>query len=135
MRDYAWMCLNLSEWLLFYLHLSIVIPYLKEPYTVLLESKNLIFFIVAGSIWFYLLFWAKYFFKLDFKSAVAFGGWADQGPRILPSNDIPSICIYDAFLMICLSILLLFIHNLVLWRRFAKAVILQYCKSVRESSR
>ena len=23
---------------------------------------------------------------LDFKSAVAFGGWADQGPRILPKQ-------------------------------------------------
>ena len=38
---YAWLCLNVPKpvWMAFVLHLSIVIPYLKEPYTVFLESE------------------------------------------------------------------------------------------------
>ena len=56
---YAWLCLNLpkSIWIAFVLHLPIVIPYLKEPWTVFLENENLIFFTkVAENIWFWLLF-------------------------------------------------------------------------------
>ena len=53
-HGYAWLCLNKlkSVWMAFVLHLFIVILYLKETYTVFLKSKNLIFPIVAGSIWF-----------------------------------------------------------------------------------
>ena len=42
---YDWLCLNVSKsvWMAFVLHLPIVIPYLKELYTVFLESKNLFF--------------------------------------------------------------------------------------------
>ena len=38
---YAWLCQNVPKpvWMAFVLHLSIVIPYLKEPYTVFLESE------------------------------------------------------------------------------------------------
>ena len=58
------------------------------------------------------------------------------GRESYPSNDIANKYIYDAVLMIYLSILLLlFFHFLVLNQRFTKAVILQFCKTVRESSR
>ena len=48
---YVYVCLNVPKffWMAFVLHLPIVISYLKELYTVFLESKNLIFSIIAGS--------------------------------------------------------------------------------------
>ena len=57
-----------------------------------------------------------------------------------PTSEIPNKYIYDAFLMISLSILLL-LFFVTFWlfirvnRRFTKAVILQVCKIVREISR
>ena len=63
--EYASICLN-NSWIIpvgmaFVLHLPIVIPYLKEPLTVFLKSKNLIFSIVAASNWFAFSFWLNIF--------------------------------------------------------------------------
>ena len=67
-RINSWICLIILEcaktaWIAFVLYLLTVIPYLKEPLTVFLESKNLIFSIVAGSIRFRFLFQTEYFYK------------------------------------------------------------------------
>ena len=44
---YAWLCLNVLNpvWMVFVLHLTIVIPYLKEPWAVFLGRENLIIFL------------------------------------------------------------------------------------------
>ena len=60
---YVWSCLKVPEfvWMAFVLHSPIVIPYLKESQTVFLESKKLIFSIVAGNIWFCCFFCFLFF--------------------------------------------------------------------------
>ena len=78
MSDYAWMCLNLPEWLLFYI---LVIPYLKEPTTVFLDSKNLIFSVVAGSIWICFFFLDCIFLQLWFQICCYL--WGPKGPGAL----------------------------------------------------
>ena len=84
---YAWLCLNVPKpvWMDFVLHLPIVIPYLKEPYTVFLESKNLIFFY---SSWKYLILFVLdwIFLQVRFEIAVTFGGRGGRGPWILPNQ-------------------------------------------------
>ena len=77
--EYAWTCPNNSRiipvWMDFVLHLPIVIPYLRERWTVFLKSENLIF-----SVRFCFLFYTEYFCNLlNFKSAVTFGGRACRG--------------------------------------------------------
>ena len=54
---YTWLYLNVpkSAWMVFVLHLPIVIPYLKEPWIVFLESENLIFFFYSSRRWLILL--------------------------------------------------------------------------------
>ena len=75
---YVWLYLNVPESvrMAFVLHFSIVIPW---------KVKFDYFSIVAGSIWFCLLFQTKYFYKSDFKSAVTFGGWGGRRTWILPN--------------------------------------------------
>ena len=59
------------------------------------------------------------------------------GRKSYPTNDIPNKHIYEAFLMIYLSILLLFTFCYFkgVNQRFTKAAILQFCNTLRESSR
>ena len=56
-----------------------------------------------------------------------------------PTSEIPNKYIYDAFLMTYLPILLLlfftFWHFKGVNRRFTKAVILQFCKTLRDISK
>ena len=84
---YAWLWLNVpkSVWMVFVLHLPVVIPYLKEPYTVFWESKNLIFFY---SGWKYLILFVLdwIFWQIRFQIAVTFGGRGGRGPSILPTQ-------------------------------------------------
>ena len=110
---YTWLCLNVpkSVWMDFLLHLSIVIPYLKEHILFFLTSKNLKFPIADESTWLY--------FRLNiFTSKIAnlllsLGADVAGGHEYYTVNDIPNKYIYDDFLMIYLSILLLlFCHFL-----------------------
>ena len=84
---YAWLCLNVpkSLWIPFALPLTIVIPYPKEPYTVFLESKNLIYFY---SSWKYLILFVLEWIILQvrFQIVVTFGGRVSRGPWILPNR-------------------------------------------------
>ena len=80
---YVWLFLNLTTfvWIVFVLHSPNVIPYVKEPQTVFLESKNLIFSIVAGSIWFCFLFLDWIFLQIRFQ--ICYYIWGPKGPGAL----------------------------------------------------
>ena len=95
MPEYAWMCLNLHEWLLFYF--LVVIPCLLErvatyyyrgyslkDYEVvfLFKRQNLIFSTIAGSIWFRL----NVFSKIFSPRISAFFAAANKMPRKLNEN-------------------------------------------------
>ena len=115
---YAWICLNNSwicliirqcvnvpkfVWMAFVLHSPIVIPYLKEPSTVFLESKNLIFSIEVGSIWFSFLFLGWIFLQVKLQLCCCV--WGLRGPQGLwsyPTSQVTNKYIYDAFLIIYL---------------------------------
>ena len=122
---YAWiipgyilLCLNVPKfvWMAFTLHSPIVIPYLNEPQTVFLESKNLIIPVAAS--WKYLILF--FVFRLNiFASKVSnillpFGAEEVVVFESQPNSEIP-IHLW-CFFMIYLSILLLFFHFLVLQR-------------------
>ena len=68
------------------------------------------------------------------------GAEADRTSESCPTSETPNKHIYDALLMIYLSILLL-LFFVTFWHfkgvnwRFKKAVILQFCKIIREISR
>ena len=80
---YVWLRLNVSKfvWIAFALHLSIVIPYLKEPETVFLESNDLISSIVSRSIWFCFLFLDWIFLQVRFQICSYL--WGPKGPGAL----------------------------------------------------
>ena len=77
---HVWLCLNLPKfvWIAFVLHSPIVISYLKESYNVFLESKNLIFSIVAGSIWFFFFFFLDWMF-LQVRFQICYYLWGPKG--------------------------------------------------------
>ena len=79
----CWLCLNVPKfvWMAFALHSPIVIPYLKEPWTVFLESKKLVFSIVAGSIWFCFLVLDWIFLQVRFQICCYL--WEAKGPGAL----------------------------------------------------
>ena len=81
--EYVWLCLNVPKfvWMAFVLHSPIVILYPKKPWTVSLESKNLIFSIVAGSIWFCFLFLDWIFWQIRFQIRCYL--WGPKGPGTL----------------------------------------------------
>ena len=116
----------------FALHSPILIPYLKESYTVVLESKNFDFFY---SSWKYLILF--FVFKLNiFTSKILnllLPLWAEGAGAFesYPTSEIPNKYIYDTFLMIYLSILLLlfctFWHFKEVNQRFTRA----FCSFVR----
>ena len=106
---YAWMCLNQSQWL--------------EVFNFVKCFRLNIF---ASKISNLLYLWGLR------------GLRRARGRESYSNNDIPIKYSCDTFLMICLSILVLFFT---FWyfkgvnQRFTKAVILQFCKTARESSR
>ena len=74
---YVWLCLIMSDY---------VIPYLKEPYTDFLESKNLIFFFsifffFSLSIWFCFLFSDWIFLQVRFQTCCYL--WGPKWPGAL----------------------------------------------------
>ena len=85
---HTWLCVNVPKfvWKVFVFHLPIVIPYLKEPYTILLESKNLIFFY---SSWNYLILLVLDWISLQvrFQIAVTFGDREAGDRESYPTND------------------------------------------------
>ena len=111
---YAWICLN-DSWvcpIAFDWHSPIVIPYLKESQTVFLESKNLLFSIVAGSIWFCFLFLDGLFTIKVSNLLLPLGAERAWGFESYPITEVPNKYIYCAFFMIYLSILLLLFFSL-----------------------
>ena len=118
--------------MVFALHSPILIPYLKESYTVVLESKNFDFFY---SSWKYLILF--FVFKLNiFTSKILnlllpLGAEGAGAFESYPTSEIPNKYIYDTFLMIYLSILLLlfctFSHFKEVNQRFTRA----FCSFVR----
>ena len=86
---YAWLCLNVlkSVWMAFVFHVLIVIPCVKEPYVVFLESKNLIFSIVFDFV---------FCFRLNISTSkfsnllLPFGAEEAGGCESCPTIEIPS---------------------------------------------
>ena len=79
----VWSCLNVANFvrMAFALYSPIVMPYLKETYTVFVESKNEIFSIVPGSIWFCFLFLDWILLQTRFQIWCYL--WGRQGPEDL----------------------------------------------------
>ena len=83
-------------------------------------------------------------FRLNSFTSKVLGAERSVGLEFYPTSEIPNKYIYDAFLMIYLSILLpllLLLFFVTFWhfkgvnQRFTKAVILRFCKIAREISR
>ena len=109
---YAWLCLNVpkSVWRAFVFYLLIYFL-IQRSFSSKVEIC-FFFYSIAGGIWFCLLFSCKI---SDLSLPLGTEGAA--GSESYPSNDITHKYIYDAFLMIYLSILLwLFFHFPVLQR-------------------
>ena len=110
-----------------------MIPYLKESWTIFLETENLIIFfsIVAGGFSFCLLLFGLNMFRSKISDLLLpFGTESAGDHESYPIIDISNKYIYDALLMIYLSILLLllFFHFLVPWRN--QSEIHKSCNSV-----
>ena len=126
--EYAWICLN-NSWICLIMSKC---PYIclngfcftfthcnslsKRTIDRFLGKVKFDFFVVPGSIWFYLFY--IYIFKSKISNLLLpFRAEGVRGRESYPTNDIPNKYIYDVFLMIYLSILLLFLYILVLQRR------------------
>ena len=113
--EYAWTCLIMSEWL-FVLHLPIVIPFLKEPKTVSLKSKN-VFFCIYQSQVFFVLDWI--FVQVRFQICRYLSGL--RGPGAVNLNILKQWCtqliyLWSFFNYLFTILLLLFFHFFVLQR-------------------
>ena len=104
--SYVGLFLNVPKfvWMAFVLH---------SPIDCFLGRKNLIFSIVTGSIWFCFLFLDWIFCASKVLDLVLpLGAKGARGFESYTTSEIPNKYIYDAFLMIYLSILLLLLFSL-----------------------
>ena len=126
---YVWLCLNVPKfvWMAFDWHSPFVIPYLKESQTVFSENKNLLFSIVAGSIWFCFLFLDGIFLQLRFQ--ICYYLWGPKGPEALnltqslrcPINISMVLFLWFIYLFRCCFFFTFWHFKRVSWR-FTKAV-------------
>ena len=137
MSEYAVICVDIPKyaWMAFILHLTIVIPCLKELYTVFLKRQNLIFSRVAGNTWFVFRFRLS-IFTSTISNLLLHLGTEGRWPWILYPQCICQWC----FLMIYLSIVVVMLLSLFLmlfftfWRFKGLnqwSTSLSFCKIVR----
>ena len=126
------LCLNVpkSFWMAFVSHSPIAIPFLKEPFNVFLESKNLIFSMVAGSIWFCFFVFRMNIFTSTVSNLLLPLG--PKGPGALNLTQLmrypintSMMLFYDLFIyFLVVVVFFTFCHFKEINRRLTKAVIL-----------